>query len=89
MPKKKTTLVNNSYILQPIGFWQRSHVVQYVLLLNEKVRTDPIKHKGSMMDTIRACLENPINSLTKYLWKKVRAVITPTFFKRFWFCQRC
>ena len=40
IPKKKATLV----ILEPIGFWQRSHVVQYVLLWNEKVTTDPIKH---------------------------------------------
>ena len=36
-----------------------------------------------MMDTIYASFENPINSLKKYLSKKVRAVITPTFLKRF------
>ena len=36
MPKKKATLVNNSYVLEPIGFWQRSHDVQYVLLSNVK-----------------------------------------------------
>ena len=42
--KKKVTLVNNSYILEPIGFWQRSHVVQYFLFLNEKVTMGPIKH---------------------------------------------
>ena len=44
MPKKKATLVNNSYILEPIGFCQRSHVVQYVLLWNKKITTDPIKN---------------------------------------------
>ena len=44
MPKKKVTLVNNSYILESIGLRQRSHVVQYVLLWNEKGTTDPIKH---------------------------------------------
>ena len=36
MPKKKVTLVNNSYILEPIGLRQRSHVVQYVLLSDAK-----------------------------------------------------
>ena len=46
----KGLLVNNSYIFEPIGLYQRSHVVQYVLLLNAKVTTDPMKHPESRVD---------------------------------------
>ena len=52
MPIKKGSLVNNSYIFKQFWFWQSSHVVQYGLLSNAKVKKDPIKHQMSIMDTI-------------------------------------
>ena len=71
----------SSYIVEPIEYWQRSHVVQYVLLWNKKkLRRIWLSIKKYLMDIIWAGLENPI---TKYLWKKVRAVITTTFLNDF------
>ena len=67
MPKKKAMLVNNAYKLEAIESRQHSHVVQYDLLLNAKVKKDSIKIQVYIMDTISASLENPIKSLTKYL----------------------
>ena len=57
MPMKKGSLVNNSYIFEPIGFYQRSYVVQYVFLLNAKVTTDPMKHPESIVDETWAILK--------------------------------
>ena len=87
IPMKKGRRWNNSLIFKRFCFCQRWYVLQYFHLSNEKVQKDLIGHQESIVYRIWASLENPINSLTKYLWKKVRAVITPTFLKRFWFWQ--
>ena len=62
--------------------------MQYVLLLNAKVTTDPIKHQESRNDETWAILKNSINFHRKWRKRKGRSLITPNFFKRFWFLQR-
>ena len=44
--------------------------MQYVLLLNAKVTTDPIKHQESIVDETIAILKNSINFHTKMQIKK-------------------
>ena len=77
-PMKKGSLVNNSYIF---WFCQLFHVVQYVLLLNAKVTTDPIKHQEPIVDETWAILKNSINFHKKSRWRKGRSWINPTFFE--------
>ena len=70
MPIKKGSIVNNSYFFNRLWFWQRSHVVEYGLLLNAKVTTNPKKHEESIVDETWAILKNSINFHTKMPIKK-------------------
>ena len=85
---KKRSLVNNSY-----SFWTNFNsvnvffVVQFVLLLNAKVTTDPKKHEESIVDETWAILKNSINFHTKMPIKK-GSIVNITFLNRFWFWQR-
>ena len=68
---KKRSLGNNSY-----SFWTNFNsvnvffVVQFVLLLNAKVTTDPKKHEESIVDETWVILNNSINFHEKKLMKK-------------------
>ena len=57
--------------------------MQYVLLLNAKVTTDPIKHQESIVDETWAILKNSINFHTKIPIKKGSIVNNSYIFERF------
>ena len=59
------------HFLNQWKFCQRYFVVQYVLLLNAKDTTDPIKHQASIVDETWAILKNSINFHKKADEKKV------------------
>ena len=67
IPIKKVRAKITPTFLKRFWFWQRCHVVQYVLLSNAKVQKGPKKNQESKIDKTWAILENPINSHGKGL----------------------
>ena len=85
MPMKKGSLVNKSYV-----FWTNVNsvdaffVVQYVLLLNAKDTTDPIKHQEFIVDETWAIIKKFYQFSYKNAKKrKGQSLIIPTFLNRF------
>ena len=85
--RKVCSLITPTFLNQFL-FWQRSYVVQYVLLWNAKGYEDPIKHQESIVDETWAILKNSFNSLEKCRCRKVCSLITPIFLNQFLFWQR-
>ena len=88
MPMKKVSLVNNSYIFEPILILSTLFRSAVCLLLNAKSTTDPKKHQESIVDETWAILKNSINFHTKKQIKKGSFVNNWYIFNRFLFWQR-
>ena len=70
MPMEKWSLVNNSYIFEPILILSTLFRSAVCPLVKCKATTDPKKHQESIVDETWAILKNYINFHTKMPIKK-------------------